>query len=124
MRSPVATSSMPPTALKSASIIGVVSGIMIAAQAARVSWISSIGTLMAATAMPEGAGEDGGGEKVEKRFGNQNAGVAGHPFAHGAEDAGAAGAEQDDNRHIALNIRLMSRSLFLAFSLTSTAGVY
>ena len=63
----------------------------------------------------QGAGEDGGGEKVEKRFGNQNAGVAGHPFAHGAEDAGAAGAEQDDNRHIALNIRLMSRSLFLAF---------
>jgi hypothetical protein len=33
--------------------------------------------------------ENGGGEKIEKRFGNQNAGVAGHPFAHGAEDAGA-----------------------------------
>jgi hypothetical protein len=70
----------------------------------------------------QGASENGGGEKIEKRFGNQNAGVAGHPFAHGAEDAGAAGAEQDDNRHIALNIGVMSRGFFYP-SASATAGV-
>lgn len=52
MRSPVASSSMPPTALKSAIIIGVVSGMISDAQAASVSWIISIGTQIAETANP------------------------------------------------------------------------
>ncbi len=44
MRSPVASSSRPPTAVKSAIIAGVVSGRINVAQVASASWISSIGT--------------------------------------------------------------------------------
>jgi hypothetical protein len=73
--------------------------------------MSSIGTQMARR-QSQRAGENGGGEKVEKRFGNQNAGVAGHPFAHGAENPGAAGAEQNDNRDIALNKGLFNCAFF------------
>ncbi len=113
MRSPVASSSMPPTALKSAIIIGVVSGMISDAQAASVSWMSSIGTQIAETANPS-AGENRGGEKVEKGFGDQNAGIAGHPFAHGAENPGTAGAEQDNNGDIALNKRRIQLRLLPA----------
>ncbi len=52
IRRPVANSNRPPTAVKSAIIAGVVSGRIIKAQKASVSWMTSIGTLMAQTAKP------------------------------------------------------------------------
>ena len=52
IRKPVASNSKPPTALKSAIMAGVVKGKISAAQAASVSWIASIGTQMADTAIP------------------------------------------------------------------------
>lgn len=51
-RKPVATSSSPPTALKSPIIAGVVSGRIRVAQAASVNWIINIGAQIAETAMP------------------------------------------------------------------------
>lgn len=113
MRSPVASSSMPPTALKSAIIIGVVSGMISDAQAASVSWIISIGTQIAETANPSVQAKIVAVKKVEKGFGDQYAGIAGHPFTHGAENPGAAGAEQNNNGDIALNKRRIQLRLFL-----------
>ncbi len=64
----------------------------------------------------EGGGKDGGSKEIQKRFRNQYAGIAGHPFLHRTEYPRAAGAEQNNDRNVVLNKRLVRAVLRLARS--------
>lgn len=108
MRKPVASMMTPPTAEKSAIIAGVVMGrIQPAPNASTLD-----GKLRHADRghrVAQRRGENAGSEEIQDGFDQQDLRVAGHALVHGAEDAGAAGAEQHQDGHELLDEFLLAQ---------------